>query len=195
MTTPKTTDHHCRDCGAAVYVKTHGMTFPSGGSDAQRQRAWDATAENWWENASTLAEQHGYSGASACGRLNGWCAPYDESVDDSHRSNGGRVVTFEDDENAPRFVAFAQAIADMLAAVPRMFGENLAIIIADDAEEKAAEERAAAMPGRLAEALRAAVRNLEEMPRLRNPISRATLRDNLADYRAILADYDKDDNA
>lgn len=32
---------HCRDCGAAVNVKTHGITFADGGTESQRERESD----------------------------------------------------------------------------------------------------------------------------------------------------------
>lgn len=127
-------DKHCRDCGAAVNVKSHGLRLVDGGTDAQRERAWNAAAESWWRDAAILAQSHGYSGAGACGRSGGWCVPYDG---DSFRGA-------EADAKAPRFLAFAAAVDAQRRAMPERFAEELAHAIAQDREEETNAQKAEA---------------------------------------------------
>lgn len=133
----KTVAKHCRDCGAAINVKTHGAIFHAlraidGGTESQRERAWNDTAASFWTNADSAAQDCGYTGgAMACGRSGGWCAPYDET-------NGRQY--FEDDDGGARFQKFAARIEAMVRDVPRMFAENLAQVIADDAADDAETE-------------------------------------------------------
>lgn len=191
-----TTSEHCRDCGAAVNVKGHGLSFIDGGTESQRSRADAAATESWWAEADAIAQRHGYDGAAACGRSGGWCAPYVEHVTDSHRSNGGRVTEYMDDDTAPRFVAFAADIDALLKRAPEMFAAHLASVIEADAQREAAEARAAAMPGRLAHALRRCA-EAEAIPPIAGDYSRQrdAIHDAAENARAILADYDKDNNA
>lgn len=121
------TQKHCRDCGAAVNVKTHGVTFADGGTDAQRETAYNRMQESWWRDANEAARACGYYGASACGRSGGWCAPYDDA-------GGIAAPAFEPDENAPRFVAFVGRVEALMKSVPDRFASELREVIAEDAK-------------------------------------------------------------
>lgn len=136
--------HEDADGGFAIHVKTHGLTFAEGGTEAQRERAWNRAQRDWWRDADEAAKAAGYSGGCASGgRSGGWCIPYDETVDDDTRSNGGRSIDYEDDDDAPRFVAFADAIGKLHDAMPQRFADALREAIAEDAEEEEREaERA-----------------------------------------------------
>lgn len=129
---------HCRDCGAAVNVKTHGIRFADGGTDEQRERAWNDAQREWWQDANDAAKECGYDGASACGRSGGWCAPY--SIVPGAREKH----VFEDDESAPDFVAFAEKIEALYNTVPERFAYMLTEVIAEDAEDAAEEAQARA---------------------------------------------------
>lgn len=153
----QTTRHDDARGGLAVYVKTHGMRLVDGGTEAQREEAYELATFLWWRDAGDIAKRCGYSGAAACGRMGGWCAPYDE-VD------GRTMPIFEEDENSQRFVAFRSAISQSLDAAPQLFADTLAQVIADDAQREKEEADAAAlqalrdaMPAKLADALRMAL--------------------------------------
>jgi hypothetical protein len=195
----KTTSEHCRDCGAAVCVKDYERGYMDGGADEQRERAYQSAQETWWRNADAIAARHGYSGASACGRSGGWCAPY------TGDPGSGRRVIFEDDANAPAFVAFAADIEAAMKGAAKLFADELARTIADDAESEASNARAtarakamAAIVPRLADALRASVKSLELAVQWSQAPNRCAMREDLNTARETLAEYDeltKDTNA
>jgi hypothetical protein len=165
--------------GLAINVKSHGMRFADGGTDAQRVRAGESAQLEWWTLADEAAKECGYAGATACGRMGGWCAPYDEPN------------TFVHDSNAPGFLAFAERIEKLHADAPQMFADTLAAVIEEEAQETRDEERAAqvdaaraAMPGKLAAALRA-VMNYTGGWDAPAPHPCGIGRDTLADYDAM----------
>jgi hypothetical protein len=146
----RTTDKHCRDCGAAVNVKTHGMrgrlqAAAGDADDYDRETAWHRVERDWWRDADRIAKDCGYAGAAACGRSGGWCAPYYSASLD-----GRTRYTFADVENdaaeRERFDTFAGRIEDALRRVPDMFAEALRDIATEnaDAETEAAARTAVA---------------------------------------------------
>lgn len=139
--------------GYAVNVKTLHMHFPDGGTEGQRELAWDSTHEDWWNDANEIAKQEGFSGVSGVGRACGWCAPYD--VNKGVPENSSRHYCYvqtayesEIDEDASdpdgmrdeakRFAKFAERIEEHLTDVPAMYKENLERIIEEDKEEEEA---------------------------------------------------------
>lgn len=134
--------------GYAVNVKTLHMHFADGGTEPQRELAWDSTHEDWWNDANEIARQEGFDGAAACGRSCGWCAPYD--VNRGVAENSSRHYLYAqwaeeedgdpdfDEDEAKRFAKFAERIEDHLKVVPSMYKENLERIIDEDKEEEEA---------------------------------------------------------
>lgn len=122
--------------GYAVNVKTLHMHFADGGTEPQRELAWDSTHEDWWNDANEIARQEGFDGAAACGRSCGWCAPYD--VNRGVAENSSLHYLYIDDENDERLAKFAERIEDHLKDVPAMYKENLERIIDEDKEEEEA---------------------------------------------------------
>lgn len=122
--------------GYAVNVKTLHMHFPDGGTEGQRELAWDATHEDWWNDANEIARQEGFSGVGGCGRQCGWCAPYD--VNKGVAENSSLHYLYIEDEADARLQKFAERIEDHLEDVPAMYKENLERIIKEDKEEEEA---------------------------------------------------------
>lgn len=120
--------------GHALNVKTHGVRFADGGTESQRERAWERAQEAWWRDANEAARAVGYAGAGACGRSGGWCAPYDEDAQ-------GRMRFAHKDNDAERFAAFAEKIETLFNSVPEYFAAELSDAIAEDeAEARESEE-------------------------------------------------------
>jgi hypothetical protein len=65
-----------RDGHAAVNVKVYNLNTPDGYTDSDRERAWDFTVEQFWDDATRIAHKRGYTGVFAEGRSGGWCVPY-----------------------------------------------------------------------------------------------------------------------
>jgi len=62
---------------ASVNVKIHRrLDSADCYTDSDRERAWDMTVEQFWNDATRAAHKRGYSGVFAEGRSGGWCAPY-----------------------------------------------------------------------------------------------------------------------
>lgn len=115
----KTAPYHCRDCrGAAINIKTLGIRFVDGGTDAQRERAWGRVEDDWWTKANAVADALGYAdGVIACGRSNGWLVPMPQE---------------EGEHDSERFATLVEDITSMMQAVPDTFAEELAYAIEED---------------------------------------------------------------
>lgn len=120
--------------GYAVNVKTLHMHFPDGGTEGQRERAWEATHEVWWDAANEVAKEEGFDGASGAGRSCGWCAPYDTSR--TVPENSSLYYLYVDDENDKRLPKFVERIEALLREVPAMYKAELERIVEEDREEE-----------------------------------------------------------
>lgn len=133
--------------GHGINVKFYG-TLEDGGTDEQRERAWQRASADWWNMANLAAQEHGYHGVGCDGRSGGWLVPMRDE----------RNAAETEDEPSAVFHAFEDVIERMMGDVPRLFRESLAAVIAEDnaAQEDANREarRADMVPG-LVSALRA----------------------------------------
>lgn len=115
----KTVDKHCRDCGPACNVKTHGMQFVDGGTEEQRNAAWEITQAEFWSQAEYIAQQCGFDALLACGRSGGWAAPY-------YFSHTTRTFpSMDDPTDARRFSEFADRMVGLMQRVPDAFAAAL----------------------------------------------------------------------
>lgn len=127
----------------AINVKYYGR-FPDGGTDSQRERVWDAVVETWWESARDIARESGYDYVHSAGRSGGWIVPFWHRAPRaanlySSPGQGGRwgYPSYPDaDDLADRvqFLAFTEAIEQLLADVPAMLADELRFVIEQDAE-------------------------------------------------------------
>src|ERR1051326_143313 len=71
------------DAHPAINVKVYSR-WPevAGATDAQREIAYDATVEQWWQRAQEIAHEHGYSGVFSEGRSSGWLLPFYQTTKD-----------------------------------------------------------------------------------------------------------------
>lgn len=127
--------------GYAVNVKTLHMHFADGGTEVQREFAWDTLNEAWWDAANEIAKEEGFVGAAACGRSFGWCAPFY-----TYRAGGMDFTSYVDDDSEERleqFNKFAKRIEALLAEAPVMYKETLEQVIKDDAAREGKAKREA----------------------------------------------------
>lgn len=76
-------------------VKTLGLRWPEGGTDAQRETAWEFAQRDWWRDAKLLAIKHGFTDVHAYGRSGGWLTPVPEvRVDDCNADDLARIRAF-----------------------------------------------------------------------------------------------------
>lgn len=122
-----------------IQVKTYGMRFADGGTDAQRERAWHEAQQAWWWEADNLAHAIGVSEIYQDGRSGGWLVAPDVEP--------GTETAAELDAR----------IAKHLADAPRYFADSLRMVIASD-HDHALEQR------RQAATLRAALRLWQSTP-------------------------------
>ena len=142
--------YHSDARGLAFNVKFHSrLDSPETATDAQRERAEEVVRMRWWHDADALAKTHGFVECFSAGRMGGWCYPV---------SNDRRAVTTEDMEHdadkAARFLAVGEGLAELMKQVPAMFADELQDIMQDDAGQAAQDAHVAAIPARLANALR-----------------------------------------
>lgn len=99
-------------------VKTLGLRWPEGGTDAQREAAWEAALQDWWRDAKLLAAKHGFTDVHAYGRSSGWLTPVPEvRVDDCSADDLARIRAFGKEldklfNEAPTY--FGSALTDVL---------------------------------------------------------------------------------
>lgn len=193
----RTTEKHCRDCGAAVNVKTHGMhgrlqTAAGDASEDDRETAWHRVERDWWQEADRIARDCGYDGVAQCGRSGGWCAPYySASLDGRARQTFADVE--DDDAERARFDTFAGRIDEWLGCVPAMFAEALRDIATENADaETEAEARTAAADEAKADAHNVAdiAADLARMLRAALDTIDACGAINMEQARAVLARHD-----
>lgn len=72
-----------RDGYPVVCVKFYGSQLPDGGTESQRELAYERARADWWEDATEKAKELGFSDVYALGRSGGWIAPhYDRRAPD-----------------------------------------------------------------------------------------------------------------
>ena len=116
-----------RDSHPAINVKYRG--------DAPSEYAWDATVEQFWFHATTIAHEHGYSGVFSEGRSSGWLVPF-------YQYAGNKLQKFSqwpgqgpdygyptypdvnDSKERKRFIRFQKDILELLDSVPQMLADN-----------------------------------------------------------------------
>ena len=122
------------------------------------QQAWDNTIINFWEQATELAHESGYSCVFAQGRSGGWLVPYRQQgmnllLKSRYRispisnaplfwysaGQGGSLgypqyPDMDDIGERSRFRAFAKRIEAMMQAVPQMIKDE-AVFLAQEAVE------------------------------------------------------------
>lgn len=123
---------------AAVNVKKYNLHTPDGFTEADAERAWDWTVEQFWDDAAQLAHERGYTGVFAEGRSGGWLVPYHWSKGaPKHQYHGayrqGPDVGYpvfpdvaHDGAERERFRAFERRVRRMLADVQADYEGNLA---------------------------------------------------------------------
>lgn len=104
-----------------INVKTYRMTFADGGTDSQRERAWNEASEAWWNTAADIARELGID-IYQDGRMGGWLVA-DDVDPDSDLAN-----TLE------------ARIGEHLKQGPAYFATSLASIMAED-DAQALQER------------------------------------------------------
>lgn len=102
---------------AAVRVKSLGLKYADGGTESQRAAAFERAQETWWNDAKHIAQARGYDTVHSIGRSSGYCAPYPQNDDELH---------------SVRFALFAADIAELTAAFPAQFADELSEQIAAD---------------------------------------------------------------
>lgn len=127
-----------REGHAAINVKVYRrLDSADCYTDSDRERAWDMTVEQFWNDATRAAHKRGYSGVFAEGRSGGWCVPYLWSKGSpKHFYNGaysqGPTVGYpvfpdvaHDSAAREKFRAFEREIRRYLAEVQAEFTANL----------------------------------------------------------------------
>lgn len=101
-----------------INVKAHGICFPEGGTDAEREQAYRIATDRWWHTAQGIADAHGVGVIYQDGRSGGWL---DAPGADGH----------------PNAEDFEAAIKEHLQRAPDIFGEALTEITAITAKANA----------------------------------------------------------
>lgn len=127
-----------REGHPAINVKVYRLETPEGYTDGDRERAYDWTVEQFWQDATTEAHERGYAGVFSEGRSGGWCVPYHWSKPNVQHDQGGPYSQgpdagypvypdVEHDAGArEKFRGFQRAIRRMLADVQVEYTANLA---------------------------------------------------------------------
>lgn len=135
--------------GFVLNVKCHSFTFADGGTDEQRERAYNNAQESWWRNAREAAQEIGFGDVYSCGRSGGYIYPT--------LNNGHAVTAAEIDrsqygygpERARHIVGMLRKFRDYVraamepAALAEMFADELAHVMDSDREDAEAEAQEA----------------------------------------------------
>ena len=116
----------------AVHVSTLHMRFADGGTDEQREVAWEMAVESWWNDASEIAQEIGYRGAASEGRSGAWCAPFYQ---------GDSYPDPSDKKEQRRFLRFQTAIEGLMQSFPATYDDCLSEYLAGELEERQESER------------------------------------------------------
>lgn len=123
--------------GYAVSIKTHGVRWPNGGTESQRERAYNSAQLEFTQDAYEAAERAGYYTATTCGRCGGWLAPMYRGA----HAEDGKLYP-ETDKDSAAFAYFVGAIGEMMRQLPDYFARNLADVLREDDEDETAKANA-----------------------------------------------------
>lgn len=150
--------------GLALNVKWYGRDDCMGGTEHQRERAYNRAKARWWDSARIAAQEAGFDNAYSCGCSGGYIYPV---------LNNRRAVTVADvcldpgeygSDEADRIVGmlrnFRAYIREATAPdhLQKMFTDELQRVIA---ESKADEDEAAREESERADTFAMAVRELK----------------------------------
>ena len=117
----------------SVNVKYHD------GIDTEDEQAadmiWNVVQEEWWDLATEIAHEYGYSGVFANGRQGGWLTPYFQGAKHYHwKGQGGnlgypRYPSFDSRSEVKNFIEFAEEIESALENVPDMIKDEIEWLI------------------------------------------------------------------
>ncbi len=136
-----------REGHAAINVKVHARIDLPEAHEQYAQQAWESCAVMFWEEATELAHERGYSCLFSQGRSGGWMVPFYQTLGDGRSKfmtwpgQGGEhgYPRYPDVDNIgerSRFRAFQRRIEAMLVAVPANVKAEAAYM-ADELAEQA----------------------------------------------------------
>ena len=143
------------DAHPAINVKTHHFTRNFAWPDCPEEfeaHAWDILQREWWQEATSIAHVHNYSGVFAEGRSGGWLVPFTQIQGGKVRKfhawegQGGPVGTptegypiypdVSDPKERKQFLSFRKDIEDLLERVPKIYAAIVAMLIQDDMDKQ-----------------------------------------------------------
>lgn len=98
--------------------------WAEGGTDEQRDDAWEEATRLWWDDAKRIAQQHGFDDIEQHGRSGGWLTPVPGIEPDD-----------PDAGEMHRLTEFSIALDAHFNDAPDYFAQSLACAIANDVEE------------------------------------------------------------
>lgn len=118
-----------RDAHAAINVKVYKRIDLPEAHEPFGEAAWESCAVTFWEDATELAHERGYSCVFSEGRSGGWLVPFYQTLGDGRSTfmrwpgqGGGmgypRYPDVDDIGERSRFRAFERRIQAMLDDVP-----------------------------------------------------------------------------
>ena len=129
------------EAGALSFnVKTLGLSWADGGTDDQREVAWELAQRQWWSDAKLLAIKHGFTDVECHGRSGGWLTPVpgigpcdaDTDPDDCSADDLARIR------------AFGVELDDLFNQAPEYFNRALTDVLVHDANREIEEAAAVA---------------------------------------------------
>ncbi len=136
-----------RDGHAAINVKVQARIDLPDEHERHAEQAWESCVRTFWEDATELAHERGYSCVFSEGRSGGWLVPFYQTLGDGRQQfmtwpgQGGdmgypRYPDVDDIGERSRFRAFQRRIRAMLDEVPANVKAEAAYI-ADDLADQA----------------------------------------------------------
>lgn len=135
------------DAGALSFnVKTLGLSWADGGTDDQREVAWELAQRQWWSDAKLLAIKHGFTDVECHGRSGGWLTPvpgiYSCDADPDPCDTDPDPDGFAAD--MVRIRAFGVELNALFNQAPEYFNRVLTDVLARDADREIEEAAAVA---------------------------------------------------
>jgi len=106
-----------------------------GGIDVEDEQGaemiWNVVQEEWWNQATEIAHEFGYSGVFSNGRQGGWLTPYFQGAKSyGWKGQGGnlgypRYPSFDSREEVDNFMEFTDEIEQLLENVPDMIKDEI----------------------------------------------------------------------
>ena len=120
-------------------VKTLGLRWADGGTDAQREFAWELAQQCWWHDAKLLAIKHGFTDVECHGRSGGWLTPV-PGVDprDADTDPNGFAA------DMVRIRAFGKELDKLFNEAPSYFDSALTDVLVRDVDRETEEAAATA---------------------------------------------------